>query len=182
MLRSPHRRQSSQPPQAIESKAIARAVLCITRRSPASRQPRHPRPGRRAPPESTGGRDDAHARARTARPRSPRRPRCVRSTPSHSDAGTRPPTDAVSGGNANPLNRIAICTHPHRKPLCPPCFRGELSASGPSSGSRLVLRVQCPFRRQQRTTEDTEITEWVDFRLDILLCFLCPLWLLTCSG
>ena len=45
-----------------------------------------------------------------------------------------------------------------------------------------MLRVQCPFRRQQRTTEGTEITEWVDFRLDILLCFLCSLWLLTCSG
>jgi hypothetical protein len=49
-----------------------------------------------------------------------------------------------------------------------------------------LLRVQCPFRRQkseeQRTTEDTEIAEWVEFRLDTLLCFLCPLWLLSCSA
>jgi len=41
-----------------------------------------------------------------------------------------------------------------------------------------LLRIQCPFRRQkseeQRTTEDTEIAEWVDFRFEILLWFLCP--------
>ena len=32
---------------------------------------------------------------------------------------------------------------------------------------------------EQRTTEDTENAEWVVFRFDILLCFLCPLWLLS---
>ena len=35
---------------------------------------------------------------------------------------------------------------------------------------------------EQRTTEDTEIAEWVGFRFDILLCFLCALSLLSHSG
>ncbi len=45
--------------------------LRIKRRSPASEQPLHPRPGRRAPQASRAGRGDARSRARAARRRAP---------------------------------------------------------------------------------------------------------------